>query len=305
MLLHAWTLDRLASVGDHDGVVSRRVSVYERLANAAPGAVVFTGSSQVREAIDVGALPIDAPALNLGASAKNPCRALPELEALRAARPSVVVIGVTYFDFADDSCDVPHAAVVGAAGGRLPAGLDGILPDADRDALRAGRTLPWRATRPWITPMLRRTVLGNAPLAPDPERPFRYDDRDPEPLPTLLARAASVPSMLRAPESDAPGLRALELTVAGLRADGVEVIVVIMPLHPGVTAQRRPADAPQRLRGALSELVAAHGAHLLDLEDAAPAEQFYDVTHLDPAGRAWFTARLAEALAPAADGAAR
>jgi hypothetical protein len=285
--------------GETYGVISRTLLAPERLASA-PVEVWFTGSSQIREAVDPVAL---APALgavvNAGASGKNPCRALHEQRALRAHAPPVIVLGLSYFDFDNTKCTLSHPMLLGATGGRLPADLEGLLPAADEAALARGAAWPWLATRPWqrnaLLARLRSPLRGAG--APSLDTPFRYEEEAAEPVARLRARWRAAPETFETVDVEGPAPDAIRRSIEGWQAAGSRVVVVAMPLHPEVTSSEREPAAASRLDAVLSTLATELGVEVYDWEDAFAPSQFYDITHLNAEGRAAFGARIVEVLA--------
>jgi hypothetical protein len=303
--LHTETLRMLERNGDAHGVVGRTLVAPSLLANA-PIDVWFTGSSQIREAADPLALaPVLGAVANAGASGKNPCRALHEQRAVRAHAPSVVVLGLSYFDLDDTKCSVSHPRLLGASGGPLAPDLAGLLPPSEEHAIGEGARWPWLATRPWqrdaLVARLRSPMRGTPP--PNLAAPFRYDDASPEPVDVLRARWRAAPDVFATVDVDGVSAQAIRRSIAGWQASGSRVVVVAMPLHPSVTATERDPVAAARLDAVLAAIASEHGVTVLDWEDAFDAAEFYDITHLNAAGRRAFGERITAVLrAPASGG---
>lgn len=103
--------------------------------------------------------------------------------------------------------------------------------------------------------------------------------------------------LLKGWQLDAAQLDAADSLIGRLRADGIDVVLVVLPVTDDYVAQhpagRQDFDA---FLGAAGELAASTGIPLVDLHDAAPTELFADTHHLNGDGAAWFSAELAERL---------
>ncbi len=95
--------------------------------------------------------------------------------------------------------------------------------------------------------------------------------------------------------ADSQNSRNLVRLVHLLREAGAEVFVVLAP----ETERRRVATPPEflvTLRESLREGFGPHAPPLLDFRDAMPADALFDLSHLNPGGRAAFTERLGHSL---------
>jgi hypothetical protein len=100
------------------------------------------------------------------------------------------------------------------------------------------------------------------------------------------------------PESystDSQNDRDLVRLVRTLRDAGAEVVIVLTP-----ESERRRVAAPPEFLATLREVLrqgfGPDAPPLLDFRDAMPADAFFDLSHLNPRGRAAFTDRLGRAL---------
>lgn len=83
-----------------------------------------------------------------------------------------------------------------------------------------------------------------------------------------------------------------------LRAQGIDVVLVVLPVTDDYVAQHPNGVADFATFLAAAEGIAGDtGAPLIDLHDAAPVERFADTHHLNGAGTSWFSAELAARLA--------
>ena len=95
--------------------------------------------------------------------------------------------------------------------------------------------------------------------------------------------------------SDSQNARNLVRLVRELRGAGAEVVIALFP----EAGRRRVAAPPEFLRTTEEALHRAFGASappILDFRDAMPDDDFFDLSHLNPTGRAAFTDRLGRAL---------
>ena len=72
---------------------------------------------------------------------------------------------------------------------------------------------------------------------------------------------------------------------------------MLMPHHP-ILYDRIPASATQALRATINEAFGDDAPPILDYQQAMDEPDFYDVSHLNGAGRATFTSLLARDIQP-------
>ena len=96
---------------------------------------------------------------------------------------------------------------------------------------------------------------------------------------------------------DADQVAAATELVDELRADGTDVVLVVLPVTQDYVDQHPngAADFDAFLASAQG-IAGSTGAPLVDLHDAAPTELFADTHHLNADGAAWFSAELATQL---------
>ncbi len=155
---------------------------------------------------------------------------------------------------------------------------------------------------------LRRQILRLFQVDVDP----RYQGQDPwrgmtknyfEPVPSwLLERRAEIYGERgyfdanRYENSHEQNLY-LRRLVAASRSRGAEFLIVLMPHHP-ILYDRIPASATQALRATINEAFGDDAPPILDYQQAMEEQEFYDVSHLNGAGRATFTSLLARDIQP-------
>ena len=82
-----------------------------------------------------------------------------------------------------------------------------------------------------------------------------------------------------------------------LRADGLDVVLVVLPVTDDYIDQHPNGAADfDAFLTAATGIAASTGAPLVDLHDEAPTELFADTHHLNGDGAAWFSAELADQL---------
>jgi hypothetical protein len=92
-------------------------------------------------------------------------------------------------------------------------------------------------------------------------------------------------------------LAAARSLIDGLRAEGVEVVLAVLPVTEDYVAQHPGGEADfDVFLDAVDRLATDEGVALLDLHDAAGPELFADTHHLNGDGAAWFSAELAQRL---------
>lgn len=90
---------------------------------------------------------------------------------------------------------------------------------------------------------------------------------------------------------------AAEALIDELRAEGTEVVVVVLPVTDDYVDQHPNGAADfESFLGAARAVAESTGAPLVDLHDAAPTQLFADTHHLNGDGAAWFSAELAARL---------
>lgn len=105
-------------------------------------------------------------------------------------------------------------------------------------------------------------------------------------------------------EVGGPELAALKDLEAGLRKQGVELIIINMPVTPDYwAAHEDPIGNRAAYRTALADLIEETGVKLVEAEEAfADSEEFRDPMHLDVDARVSLAEALAEAWTEVTDG---
>jgi hypothetical protein len=103
--------------------------------------------------------------------------------------------------------------------------------------------------------------------------------------------------LLKGWQVDPNQVSAAETLIAGLRSDGIDVVLVVLPVT-GDYVDQHPNGAADfdAFLVAAEGIAASTGAPLIDLHDAARTELFADTHHLNGDGAAWFSEELADRL---------
>ncbi len=99
--------------------------------------------------------------------------------------------------------------------------------------------------------------------------------------------ARIVESFPTRPSATAAGARELTRLIGDLRGRGIEVVVLIPPLHPA--ALDGAGEYLVQAEGVTIELTRASGASLIDCRAAVSRDDFRDIDHLSEAGAAKFS----------------
>lgn len=111
------------------------------------------------------------------------------------------------------------------------------------------------------------------------------------------AKAFTRQQLLRDWSLDPRQLDASSATIDELRAAGIDVVLVVLPVTSDYIDQHPGGEADfTTFLTAAEDLAASTGVALIDLHDAAPIEHFADTHHLNGEGTAWFSAELAARL---------
>ncbi len=261
--------------------------------------VLFVGTSMVQLGIDVapfehtldGAREVHKVALP-GAQASLVERWLLDEVAPRL-RPERVVWGVSSLDFNGNRPEKMLAAYLQGRAVR-----QGGLAAIDRFMARHSFLVRYRShLRNPIA--LADDLLDGTPL-PSPVDVDSLLSEMPRP------KAARTPAILAEISGIALGdyavgegeIEAFRRTVAALRQNGAEVVIVVMPVPDEyVAAHPDGADDYSEFRTALDAEIARLGLELLDYGNAYPTAAFADYTHLRPAEARRFSQQLAHDLA--------
>jgi len=313
-ILHGSAAGRVAGV--YEGY--RRIEQQRSAAHATNEVVLFWGSSMIREGVDCAAFNAactSVSAYNLAVSGDIPCRRLVELPRVKELHPQQVVIGVSYPEAFEDRLPFEDQISV------LPASAYASMPVEARTlmtgkfAIVANRSelarFCWK--RKFFLPAVfaRLGVAGRGDQlkpghATDFNAPWVYHQAiEVSELRNFLAQHQNSFPPYTGNHQANPACslagRSLTLLVKELAAQGIEVVLVNMPLHPMlnelVPTRRRQAMC-SFLRSLCSERV-----KFIDYQDRLPGEDFVDLLHLGAAGRAAFTSAMTRLeAAPAASG---
>lgn len=262
-----------------------------------PGGVVFAGSSMMDMAGDAGRLPHAYNAALRGASLVMTEKWL-ELAVVPALRPRVVVLGVSTRELnANDGAQATTTErFLDAPAVRRLTGRETALDRAERWGERFSALLRYRTVlrRPGDL-FAKGGAVEGATIGADGhddsfrQRSYELDD---------AARSFFAREPLHDFAVGTAQLQSLRRTVEWLRRRGIDVVVVAMPvtadyaaLHPGGTPTYEAAIA--RLR----DTAVGAGARWVDV-GIWPTRLFADPMHVNGAGAARFTDRIAELVAP-------
>ena len=291
----ATKVEQLAAIRDGPGCVN----------------VVFVGNSMTRDAIDPArferADPAGRRAYNGALDAASPTllRRWVGAEVLPAARPDTVVIGLTSFDFNDDS------KVTGSAlrsYDAAPLSRDDFFGRWQAPLLRQFDLVRYRGqlrdpAELWRT--LGRWRRGERPdrfsaaglsglIGPKGEGLSR---RELHYVPNAAGRGLVERELLNDYATGGAQVQAAAALVQELRAQNVEVVLVALPvtadyidLHP------RGAVDFERFLAQAQALGSGPGVEFLDRHDWARDSEFADTHHLNGAGADRFSADLAATL---------
>lgn len=210
---------------------------------------------------------------------------------LEAADPELVVWGLASLDFSSSYGATNFESWTSA---REPG--TGWLDGVDAWASERSALLQWRRVlrdpAAWSGDE-RATDLSEAAetLGPDGERLDFTVDLGAE-------RAAVQRSRLSDAGPDAQDVAAVIRGIEAARRSGAEVVLVQMPM-PGRFVDLHPAGAADvaRVRQLVTLIGTEMNVPVIDLSDGFDDSQFVDFTHLDAAGAATLTQRLASELA--------
>lgn len=313
-VLCATLLTPYVNQGSDAGRVVGVYDAYRRIASTADRQrelVLFWGSSMVREGVDcdlIEARDHGVNAYNLSVSGDIPYRRTVELPRVRQLRPDRVVIGVSYeaFEtrtpFEDQIGALPSAAYT-----EMPAAAQALMNDRFHEI--AGRSALERIW--WKRKFLLSAVCWKLGI-PDRSNPipagfvdnfkaphvYTQDIREAELARFLNQCDGSYPPYTAGGDLDpAKSTSALSLAilVKELTAQGAQVVLAIMPLHPLLNA-----EVPAARRAALQEFVrsfASDHVETCDFQDALGADCFVDLLHLNAKGRAAFSGAIAPLVA--------
>lgn len=273
--------------------------------------VVLAGNSMGRDAFDPSAFQAADPGRRRAYNASLDA-ASPELlerwvtnEAVTRLRPTTVVLTLASLDV-NRSGPATRAALDAYEGaeqtrpdliGRLGVAA-GSISDlvAYRTALRDPAELEEAVERLRAgEPALRPSVEGiDRVLGADGQglsrRALQYRG---EPGAKLFTRE----QLLKGWSLDEGQVDAAKVLIGDLRAEGIDVVLVVLPVTDDYIAQHPNGVADfDAFLGAADGIARDTGVPLIDLHDAAPVERFADTHHLNGDGTAWFSAELAARL---------
>jgi len=270
--------------------------------------VLFWGSSMIREAVDAAMLEKAAPnisAYNLAVSGDLPQRRLTEIAACRDARPTEVVIGVSYPELFEDRPPYEDqiAILPAESYSHLPPEAQSLLSARSRDIMQRSNWLRFWWKRKFF--LSAGFFLAGIPDRSNPNPPgyvnnvkapwvYRRSLKATELKRFLAERANRYPPYAddRALQIESmPGAKSLRYLVKDLQDHGTRIVLINMPLHP-LLSQIVPAERHLALKRFLDGL-ASPLVRIIDFQDKLPAEQFIDLVHVNADGREAFTTGMA------------
>ena len=270
---------------DPDDLVQAEQRVAAHEASPDRPIVALLGNSALREGLDEGAIErslderdVHRTVYNFGLSAGRVRDVVRLLDRLVAAgnTPKAVLLGVNLF-LIDDHVN-----------------SDSVYPWNERSSpyiyfhRSRFRTSLMRAARYLIASTPKRRQLDAQWTEAEQ---FRYDRK-----PSATEYAGFLAQFMEEFGARSPGtypmIGELHDFIARTLGKGVEVYVVLLPMNPAGTATVMKYRA---LMAAIREAVPSE--RTLDLADAFPAEDFYDMGHVNAAGRALLSKRVSDWLA--------
>jgi len=319
-----WLIDPYILQGSSAGRVAgvyegyRSIQQQRTTANDTNSLVLFWGSSMIREGVDCAQLEAaltGVSAFNLAVTGDIPCRRMVELPRVKALRPQRVVIGVSYPEVFEDRLPFEDQISV------LPATAYASLPPAARELMNS-RFKAIATRSEWDRFCWKRKFFSSAIFAKlglsgrgdslkpghttNLKAPWVYDDaiKAAELKQFLAQHQNTFPPYTgnqRADPANSLGARSLTLLVKELQAQGTEVLLVNMPLHP-LLNEVVPAWRREALGGFLKSL-GSERVKVTDYQDRLGPGDFVDLVHLSASGRAAFTLEMSRLLAAPADSA--
>jgi lysophospholipase L1-like esterase len=283
-----------------------KVARMDDLAARGGASVVFMGSSTVNAAADplqfARLRPSSRPPFNAalnGADARLDERWLLDVVVPRL-RPDVVVLGISSRDLNDNASHRQLRLYLASAAGRRAMGLESLTDRFERRAEELSYLVRYRTTlrRPsqvWRGGDRFRDAARVAPLGQ--LFALRIYANAPYTI-TSSFRAVARRDSLHRFAVGGEQTAALRRVVARLRAQGVDVVLVTMPITvDGIALHPEGPQDYERFRTVRDRLVAETGVRSLDLTPEFPSTKgFFDPFHLNGAGRARFTEALASRL---------
>lgn len=242
------------------------------------------GSSQIGS--DVDTRMIGQNVYNLGSSGDTPLRRLTELNKLIEIKPHAVIIGLTYFGLNDSSFDVSQADFIAPIADKIKIDSRELFTEEEIKLFNAN---PTYYNRKFIRTGLLALIyhdksdwdMTNFTI---PENHLR-NSTDQE-LTDKLKDEAQIEGYV-VTEGDCRQKRALNYTIRKLKAAGIEVIVINMPLNPLLSLK-----ITNDTRNNYFNFLNSTEVEYYDFETSCSRECFADLTHLNSVGRNYFTELL-------------
>ncbi len=270
----------------------------EQMENLGEVDVVFAGTSMAQQAFVPAAFADEAglTAWNAGLAGGTPEVMSPWLleEVVPRLQPSTVVWGLSSFDVAPAYGPAQAAVYDEALETR-----DGWLAEVDR-AVSAGSTLVRnRAVLRSLDALAGAAAHERGVAHAEAERITGADgERTEQTTGITEQRGQIVAARLAAFAPDPDDLALITQTVRSLEANGIEVILVQLPVPDRFRDAHPQGNADHALVGpALAELAAELDVRFLQMLDEAESDDFVDFTHLNAATAESFSRSFAAAYA--------
>ncbi|PIN73372.1 hypothetical protein COV20_04030 [Candidatus Woesearchaeota archaeon CG10_big_fil_rev_8_21_14_0_10_45_16] len=292
----AYNFSQFGAQGNHF------VEVLHLYAEVPDGSILFVGDSQIREDVDCTViedlLKDSPPCFNLGVAGMRPFQVALQKDLIISARPSKVVIGITPASF-DETINQNDDFFMLMSSSVTPSSY--LLERLDSDELelismnRFQRLLYKRKfILPYFLSFLHRSSSSEAvvPAGNNLKNPHQFED---------IQSAEELEQKLQDPKvlgifsfGDHPRREreAFAYLTASLKAEGIEVVVVQMPMNP-ITFNVVPADSLQQYNDYIQGLSEIIGFRLVNIETDFSAEYFTDLTHLNREGSRLLSERIA------------
>jgi hypothetical protein len=263
--------------------------------------VAFVGSSMMDvgvdpEKMDLGSKP-DEVAFNaaLFATDARTMAFYTEHVVVPRLRPRVVVIGVSSFDLNDggDTQRISYENIVNSPEAKRVTGRRSTIEEIDAFATTHSAIMRHRTTLRSPAELAKDDVVQDASVNPYGVMSAFQGPR-PKYQVTGFFKNLARNETYKAFSVGGSQLRALDRVIGSLRADGIGVVVVKMPLTmDAVDLHPNGVEDYERFKTAVKQVVDRHGVQYVDVPTARDGSGgFYDPVHLNNAGQKYFSDAL-------------
>ncbi len=254
--------------------------------------IYFIGSSQIGCGVDTRIIEKHSGVYriyNLGLSADNPLRRMTEISQLTQTRPYAVIIGLTYFGLCDEPLNGLHDDNIATVADKIKVDSD-IFTKDEMELINANTIIYDRKFfLPGILGLIRKGYIDsnwnwnitNFTAPESLEKNSTYQE--------LIDKLKDGTWLNRftVSEKDNRQKRALNYTIRELQKAGVHVTIISMPLNPLLSSR-----IPNESRRNYFKFLDSTDVPYYDFERAYSGEYFFDLTHLNCAGRKAFSEEL-------------